>query len=485
MSKLINSDLSTAGIHRVKVFENEGKIRVYIPGLSQINPYDTNGNLIEDIVDKNISAFPEAQWCAYNLQSCDIANISEPMWCMFEGGDVKRPVIMSYTFIGAGSNGVLDGDIGLDGGSAEQNALKIYYLYDALGVPKINISGILGNYEVECSIDPTTIETIYDEKYTMGPKKQKAQSDWNSFTLNTVFPLYEGSVSINKGAYKATDGKYYPGIAINSATGEGARKLLEYAKTKNMSWFNIELQLMFNLTFTGTKGVPQYTFMTQTWNKEEPSASSAAIRYGQNYEHGGISPNASGILNSAKRESAAAQWYNKMGSWTPNLKYGYALIKKAGFTAPTQAKNFSQSDWDSASDSDIVINVSGSTGGNQGIVLSAKKYLGKPYEWGAIGPNSFDCSGLTWKVYKENGKDIPRTAGEQFKQCTKVSKENLSPGDLVFTLGANGTSTSPGHVGIYIGNGRMIHAPTTGKNVMEQDITTGYYNRTFVSGGRY
>lgn len=96
--ELLNKDLAYAGIYRVKLIEDGSDIRAYIPGISQINPFDASGNLIQDIVDKNKSAFPIIDWCAYNLESCDLANISEPMWCMFECGDVKRPVVLSYTF---------------------------------------------------------------------------------------------------------------------------------------------------------------------------------------------------------------------------------------------------------------------------------------------------------------------------------------------------------------------------------------------------
>lgn len=142
--ELINKDSSYSGMYRVKVFENEGNIRVYIPGISQINPFDSNGNLIEDIVNQNISAFPIAQWCAYNLESCDLANISEPMWCMFEGGDVKRPVIISYTFpkvvievtvyVGGSEGGVSDSD-GTSGGEytgSEEFSEKFNFIYNKL-----------------------------------------------------------------------------------------------------------------------------------------------------------------------------------------------------------------------------------------------------------------------------------------------------------------------------------------------------------------
>lgn len=89
----------------------------------------------------------------------------------------------------------------------------------------------------------------------------------------------------------------------------------------------------------------------------------------------------------------------------------------------------------------------------------AKAQLGKPYKWGATGPSSFDCSGLTYYAYKNGAKvSIPRTSREQSKYGKKVSKSELKPGDLVFF----GKGSSVNHVGMYIGNDQYIHSPQTG-----------------------
>ena len=96
------------------------------------------------------------------------------------------------------------------------------------------------------------------------------------------------------------------------------------------------------------------------------------------------------------------------------------------------------------------------------LVDTAKQYLGTPYVWGGASPNGFDCSRLMQYAYKQNGISIPRTAREQFKAGRSVATENLMPGDLVFFKGAKGSAASPGHVGMYIGNGQYIQAPKTG-----------------------
>jgi cell wall-associated NlpC family hydrolase len=92
-------------------------------------------------------------------------------------------------------------------------------------------------------------------------------------------------------------------------------------------------------------------------------------------------------------------------------------------------------------------------------VDTALAQVGDPYVYGATGPNSFDCSGLTSFSYKAAGISIPRTSSAQSTFGTPVAKANLQPGDLVFFY-------SPvSHVGMYIGNGQMVHASTAGKPV--------------------
>lgn len=110
------------------------------------------------------------------------------------------------------------------------------------------------------------------------------------------------------------------------------------------------------------------------------------------------------------------------------------------------------------------------------VVAEVKKFLGDQYVYGATGPNTFDCSGLTQYVYKQLGISIPRTSEEQFASGTPVSAANAQPGDLVFFGGSgpgyryDGTPSSPGHVGIYIGGGQMINAPTQGEPVDVKSI---------------
>jgi cell wall-associated NlpC family hydrolase len=102
-----------------------------------------------------------------------------------------------------------------------------------------------------------------------------------------------------------------------------------------------------------------------------------------------------------------------------------------------------------------------STSSNKGAkaLAFAKKQLGDRYRYGASGPNAWDCSGLTSGAWKAAGVSLPHSARQQFRKGKKVAKSNLRPGDLVFFY--KGIS----HVGIYAGNGKVIHASRPGKPV--------------------
>ena len=111
-----------------------------------------------------------------------------------------------------------------------------------------------------------------------------------------------------------------------------------------------------------------------------------------------------------------------------------------------------------------------SSGNAQAVLNAAYSHLGKPYVYGSTGPSSFDCSGFTQYVYKQAaGIDISRTTYSQIGVGTPVSQSDLQPGDLVFP--------HTGHVGIYIGNGQMIHAPQTGDVVKVAPVYKFYAAR--------
>lgn len=97
-------------------------------------------------------------------------------------------------------------------------------------------------------------------------------------------------------------------------------------------------------------------------------------------------------------------------------------------------------------------------------IAFARAQVGKPYVWGAAGPGSYDCSGLTQAAWKAAGFTLPRATTDQADAGTTVSLADAQPGDLVFF------HDDSSHVGVYVGNGTMIHAPRPGAYVREESI---------------
>ena len=188
--------------------------------------------------------------------------------------------------------------------------------------------------------------------------------------------------------------------------------------------------------------------------------------------------------------SGAGTSYSKIGSLDYKEKVtvlstsnGWAKINykgQAGYVSSSYLQSTAPSGSTSNSGSNNSVSASASS-----VIAYAKTLLGKPYVWGAQGPNSFDCSGFTYYVFKNKaGIILPRTSSAQSKYGTYVSRNNLRAGDLVFfdTNGANNGQVS--HVGLYIGNGQMIHASYSQKKIVIDNFNSSYFKRTFVNGRR-
>lgn len=121
------------------------------------------------------------------------------------------------------------------------------------------------------------------------------------------------------------------------------------------------------------------------------------------------------------------------------------------------------------------------------IVRTAKRYIGVPYRHGGETPRGFDCSGYVMYVYKENGIQLPRSVKQQYQAGRRVSKGALRPGDLIFFKTSRKRLS---HVGIYVGDGRFLHAPRSGKRVSYANMNKPYWKKrfagavTFMSGNR-
>jgi cell wall-associated NlpC family hydrolase len=114
------------------------------------------------------------------------------------------------------------------------------------------------------------------------------------------------------------------------------------------------------------------------------------------------------------------------------------------------------------------------------MIDNAMAMLGQPYKWGGAGPGGFDCSGLVVYAAASAGLHLPRTASEQRRLGTSVSRSQLQPGDLIFMHLARKEL----HVGIALDDGRFIHAPSTGGRVRIDSIAAAPYAAGFIGARR-
>lgn len=110
-----------------------------------------------------------------------------------------------------------------------------------------------------------------------------------------------------------------------------------------------------------------------------------------------------------------------------------------------------------------------STSGAQRAIAFARAQIGEPYVWAADGPDSWDCSGLTMRAWQAGGKYLPHYSVGQYSTATPIRSSALQPGDLVF-WGSSSDPSSIHHVALYVGNGRIVHAPRTGRPVTEESM---------------
>lgn len=201
----------------------------------------------------------------------------------------------------------------------EENAKTIYSVLSAWGMSNENIAGILGNWSHESGIDPTSVETIFDEKFTIGPRKTDAQL--KNFKMAQVDPGYAAR-------FPAID---LMGIGLGQWTNGRNSLLTEYAKSINKPWYTLETQLGFMVSKDDPTRVGQVKALIN--NSEGGSVSAATSYFLTKWE--GINDGTLGT-----REAAAGTWFAKMGGWSKNQSLADSILAQSG-SAVTGANNAS------------------------------------------------------------------------------------------------------------------------------------------------
>ncbi len=127
-------------------------------------------------------------------------------------------------------------------------------------------------------------------------------------------------------------------------------------------------------------------------------------------------------------------------------------------------------------------NSAANTSAGQRVVRIAEQFLGLPYVYGGSTPSGFDCSGFTSYVFGQLGYTLNRISADQIHNGIPVSKSELQPGDLLLFKRSGASRIH--HVGIYVGDGMMIHSPQTGDVIKYTSIVNGYYNNCYYAARR-
>ena len=194
-------------------------------------------------------------------------------------------------------------------------------------------------------------------------------------------------------------------------------------------------------------------------------------------------PNTSSSVLASLRNGTVVSVTGVQGGWfkvTYSGQKGYVHPDYLSFSNVQSSGSTGSSGSSSITPPSNSVSYNGSSEKRAAVLEYAAQFLGTPYVYGGSTPSGFDCSGFTSYVFKNTVGSIPRVAQAQFDATTRVSMDELLPGDLVF-FGSSASSIS--HVGIYVGNNQFIHSPHTG-DVVKYDSLTGSYASRFQGGGR-
>ena len=250
-------------------------------------------------------------------------------------------------------------------------------------------------------------------------------------------------------AIKRVKISYLPGKSLNIWTSYEKGKFMGYRAKDGSVWNVAE-------TAVDSKGSLWYKVGTREWiearytvdvNEETPVKTAA---------------------KTTKKKSAVVNLANKVKQATQKKKTTKAdKVKKAN-----QIVNETVKKTTAKKKTDNKISSVQASSRAAAVVALAKEQVGKPYVWGATGPDKFDCSGLVQYVYQHAaGIDLPRTTYDQVKVGQTVPLDQLQAGDLVFW----GSETAPYHVAIYIGNNQYVNSATPDQGTILQNMSSYYY----------
>ena len=229
------------------------------------------------------------------------------------------------------------------------------------------------------------------------------------------------------------------------------------------------------VTYSGKTGYIKQDYVSTTGsasnNTSASTGTAAVVKCSSTVNFRSAASTSSTILGELKNGTAVTVLSTSNG-WS---KVSYA--GKAGYISADYLVTASSGTAISPSNTAASVSISAK---RQSVLNYAAQFLGVPYVYGGSTPSGFDCSGFTSYVFKNTVGSIPRVAQAQYDATSRVSRDDLLPGDLVF-FGSSTSSIS--HVGIYVGSNQFIHAPSTG-DVVKYSSLTGSYATRYQGAGR-
>jgi peptidoglycan DL-endopeptidase CwlO len=261
----------------------------------------------------------------------------------------------------------------------------------------------------------------------------------------------------------------YDNLQIQLTQAQAAVKLAHQNAARDLSIFTADQGAIGAIAMENyMTGGLNPTLQLLTTNSPQSLLNRASIMTQLQQENGAkVSLVASAEIAARRAEGAAAQQQGRAANLAKQMQAKVSAIQQRENFFNSQA--FSQAEQLYAQTGQYPnITVDGDSVGVQAL-REALTRIGDPYVWGAAGPSSFDCSGLVMWAYGQVGISLEHFTGDQWNEGEHVSRDQLEPGDLVFFY------ADLGHVGMYIGNGLMVDAPTFGQTVQVQPVMWDVY----------
>ncbi len=169
-------------------------------------------------------------------------------------------------------------------------------------------------------------------------------------------------------------------------------------------------------------------------------------------------------------------WISKFGRKLSGISFLLLLTGLAACTSTTPVKHHSHLETKATAP----LSAKSQPPAHRALTI-ASSMIGTPYRYGGTSPRGFDCSGLVYYAYNKVGIDSPRSTAELYRQSKRIRISHLQPGDLIF-FKISGNRIS--HVGIYAGDSRFIHAPSSGKSVTYASLKNSYWRARIAGAGR-